>query len=332
MKKRVPFLLLTILIAAFTVIMPIRADIKTGAESAAADPDTKSATESELKSNSTAESEPATESNSNTTATSESNSETETDSEAAGAVRLPVIMYHSTSFKRPGKYNIPPSQLESDLVYLKKSGYTTVTVADLIAFSEGGIFPEKPVMLTFDDGYMNNYLHAFPLLKKHNAKCVLSVIGCLTDLNYRADNSVNMQYAHVTYEQIKEMHDSGLVEIQNHTYSMHDIGKKNGRRGLKRKNRESFEEYEKALSENLTTLESKLKERAGITCSAVAYPYGFYTVPDTNEIVKKLGYRAAFTCREGMNYIKPTGDLLVLKRYNRAYGKSSAAFFKKIAP
>ena len=97
---------------------------------------------------------------------------------------LPIIMYHGLLKEeaRQGKYVLSPAQFESDLKYLKENGYHTVVVQDLIDYVEKGVpLPEKPVMLTFDDGYYNNYYYAFPLLEEYDAKIVISPICRYTD-------------------------------------------------------------------------------------------------------------------------------------------------------
>ena len=74
----------------------------------------------------------------------------------ADGVALPIVMYHGLSEDPAawGDYVISPAQFEADLRYLREQGYTTVTVADLLAYvDEGTALPERPVMLTFDDGY-----------------------------------------------------------------------------------------------------------------------------------------------------------------------------------
>ena len=83
----------------------------------------------------------------------------------AQGVEVPIVMYHSVlkDESRHGQYVISPAELESDLKYLRDHGYTTILIEDLIAYTQGGPLPEKPVLLTFDDGYYNNYLYAFPL-------------------------------------------------------------------------------------------------------------------------------------------------------------------------
>ena len=80
-------------------------------------------------------------------------------------VRVPVIMYHAVmdDASRLGKYVISPEELESDFKWLSENGYTAILSEDLINYTENGAaLPEKPILLTFDDGYYNNYLYAYP--------------------------------------------------------------------------------------------------------------------------------------------------------------------------
>ena len=106
-------------------------------------------------------------------------------------VSLPILMYHSmlpASVLR-GTYIVSPALFEQDLQYLKKEGYTTVVMQDLINYVNGrGSLPTKPIMLTFDDGYYNNYQYAFPLLKKYNMKMVFSPIGSCTEAYSQTDS------------------------------------------------------------------------------------------------------------------------------------------------
>ena len=94
-------------------------------------------------------------------------------SEQEDYVNLPILMYHSIlkTNKSKGKFIVSPDTFEEDLKYIKDKGYTTVVMKDLIDYVyENKELPEKPIMLTFDDGYYNNYLYAFPLLKKYDCK------------------------------------------------------------------------------------------------------------------------------------------------------------------
>ena len=93
---------------------------------------------------------------------------------------VPIVMYHkiSVSQRSLGKHVIAPEELEADLRYLTENGYETVFMADLIAFvHEGRPLPDKPIVLTFDDGYYNNYSKGMPLLEQYDMKMVLSVIS-----------------------------------------------------------------------------------------------------------------------------------------------------------
>jgi len=239
---------------------------------------------------------------------------------------LPIIMYHATHNGKAGKYNLPPKQLEKDFVYILECGYTPIFMKELIDFNEKGKpLPNKPIMITFDDAYTNNYLYAWPLIQKYKFKCVMSVVGKFTDDNYK-NGKLCPTGSHLTYEEIGELHKSGLVEIQSHTYNCHG---KSGRTGLAKKKRESLAEYEKKISEDLMLLQTKLKEKLGITCTAVTYPFGSYS-KETEAVIKKLGFKACFTCSEGINKIKQGGNLFCLKRYNRPGGKSEQVFFGKI--
>ena len=140
--------------------------------------------------------------------------------------RLAVLMYHGVHSdpQKAGDYVITPQALEQDLLFLQGQGCHTVTMREVIAYvRDGAPLPEKPVMLTFDDGYYNNYLNAYPLLQKYGMKAVLSIIVGETD-KYSGLDENKESYSHVTWDMVNEMRESGLVEIQNHTYNLHKTG------------------------------------------------------------------------------------------------------------
>ena len=95
------------------------------------------------------------------------------------SVFVPIVMYHGVldDTSRQGQYIITPTQLEEDLKIIKERGYTTVVMQDLLDYVDNGTpLPDKPIMLTFDDGYYNNYLYADPLLKRYGRKAVISPV------------------------------------------------------------------------------------------------------------------------------------------------------------
>jgi len=119
--------------------------------------------------------------------------------------KVPTLMYHAVSDNMWGiqELFVSPASLEEQLKYLQDNGYTTLWFEDLANIEQY----EKPVILTFDDGYMDNYLEAWPLLEKYNAKATFFVITGSLEVNAKS----------MTYEQVRELSQSGLISIQSHT-------------------------------------------------------------------------------------------------------------------
>lgn len=126
-------------------------------------------------------------------------------------IDVPILMYHAVSDDCWGieELFVSPSEMDKQLAYLKDNGYTTITFEDFPRIDE----IEKPVMLTFDDGYLDNYTELFPLLKKYESKATIFII---TDAIYSEK--------YLNEAQIKEMSDSGLVSIQSHTVTHAELG------------------------------------------------------------------------------------------------------------
>lgn len=122
-------------------------------------------------------------------------------------IDVPILMYHAVSDQCWGipQLFVSPKKLEEQLQYLQEKGYTTVTFEDFGNLAQ----IEKPVMLTFDDGYSDNYSELFPILKKYNAKATIFLIYNMLD---------QLPY-YLTREQVLEMDQSGLVSFQCHTMS-----------------------------------------------------------------------------------------------------------------
>ena len=131
------------------------------------------------------------------------------DKELEQGIQLPIIMYHGIlkDTKRQGKYVISPELLESDMKYLKENGYTPVFMQDVIDYVKNGTpLPEKPIILSFDDGYYNNYAYAFPLAQQYDMKLVIAPIIAKTE-EYSRANEENANYGHITWDNMKEMED-----------------------------------------------------------------------------------------------------------------------------
>ncbi len=246
-------------------------------------------------------------------------------------VAVPIVMYHSLLPEGSSDYIITPTLFEQDLQYLQQNGYTAVTVADLIAYvDEGTPLPDHPVMLTFDDGYYNNYLYAHPLLQSYGMRAVLSPIGSVSA--FYSDNPAEQdrpRYSHVTWAQMREMTASGVWEIQNHSDNLHH-NQKNERKGAAKMRGESDTAYRQMLTADLTAAQERLTTQVGVTPTAFTYPFGAYSTA-SQPILEELGFRASLSCEEKVSRItRSPHSLWRLGRYRRPPGIDSRTFFEMI--
>lgn len=245
-------------------------------------------------------------------------------------IKVPIIMYHSIlkDPSRSNKYTVTPSVLEEDLKYIKDNGYTTVTISDLISYVyDDTPLPEKPIVLTFDDGHYNNYGYLFPLLEKYDMKAVISIVGSYTD-KFTETDEANLNYSYLRWKDIKELMDTGRIEFQNHTYSLHsNTGKRNGTKKIKG---ETDEHYKNVLEEDILKLQQEFEENTNYTPQCFTYPFGGISNASLN-IIKELGFKASLSCEQGINKLtKNPNSLYLLKRYNRPSYISTYNFFQKI--
>lgn len=241
---------------------------------------------------------------------------------------LPIIMYHHVKESGAGKDSITPKEFEADLKYLSDNHYTTITMKELLDFKNNNtLLPEKPIILTFDDGLLSTYMNVLPLLTKYNMKIVISIVGKSTN-DFSKVKDENLEYSHMSWSQLNEMLDSGLVEVQSHTYNLHSY--KRGRVGGSQKKGESFDDYQSILYEDLITLQNDVKNNTGYLPNTLAYPYGAYN-DNTIEIMKKVGLEAGLTCRYGINLVSRDMNLFELRRICRSHGEPVQKLLDKIA-
>ena len=243
------------------------------------------------------------------------------------SVRLPVVMYHHVSPDRSlaGPYVLPTEVLEQDFQYLQSNGYTPVSVRALRAYvTTGAPLPERPVLLTFDDGQRSFLTRVVPLLERYGFPAVVNVVGAFTDL-YTENGDTNDRYACLNADDLQTLAQHPLVEIGCHSYAMHTLG---DRRGMGRKAGESDEAYRAALTADLARFNERTSVLIGGQPRILAYPFGI-----ENELLRDLaaanGFDVTLTCREVVNTVRVGGDLRELGRFNRPYGLTSEQFFAK---
>lgn len=245
--------------------------------------------------------------------------------------QVPIIMYHKISKDSAqwDEYTISPQEFEEDLQYLTQEGYQPVFMADLIDYVNGDvILPNKPIVLTFDDGSFGVYEYALGMLERYDMKIVVPIIGKATDEMSEIQQQDNAPHIlpHLTWTQISALINSGHVEIQNHTYDMHKSN------GLQKKFGESEEEYKSRIGADLMKLQETALERTGIAMTTVAYPFGRRS-GCSDKVLAELGFSASVTSNSGVSTIT-LGDkesLFGLKRIVRPHGVSSEKFFSKLS-
>ncbi len=239
-----------------------------------------------------------------------------------------IIMYHqiSENSKLWGDYVIPASLLKNDFNYLKENGMTPVSFKDILNFCNGkGSLPEKPVVITFDDGHRSFLTKVVPLLEEYKFPAVVSVVGSLVDL-YSQNGDTDDRYAYLNKNDIKALSENPLVEIGHHSYGFHSL---RSRRGMSKVYGESNAQYLGIMKADIEKLNNLLLSDIGKTPFIMAYPYGIRN-DLLSELVKNMGFTVTLGCRECINTISEGDGLYDLGRFNRPYGKSSSAFFKEI--
>ncbi|MDR3597818.1 polysaccharide deacetylase family protein [Clostridium sp.] len=187
---------------------------------------------------------------------------------------VPVICYHSvvTDKSKKGPIAIPKEIFREQLKTIKDEGYTTLTMAQLNGYLyENKPIPEKSVVVTFDDGYSDNYTNAFPILKEFNMKATIFVISSYVNRDL-----------YLTGDEIKEMSDYGM-DIESHTVSHKRL---------------STMTYEDQLKE-LKNSKKAIEELTHRTVISIAYPEGKYN-NNTKKAVVDAGYAMGFTIERGV--------------------------------
>ncbi len=188
-----------------------------------------------------------------------------------GIAGIPVLNYHQVNDKNYSPLTVTVKHFDQQMDYLVNCGYHTITMDDLYNYLENGSeLPDKPVLITFDDGYVDNYREALPILKSHNMKATLFMIG----------DSIG-QKRFVNEAQLKEMEASGFA-IEAHTYTHRNLTKL------------TPEEVREELIASRDVLEKLLGKKVRY----LAYPGGFNN-DQIVTIAQEEGYRLAFTVQAG---------------------------------
>lgn len=188
-----------------------------------------------------------------------------------GAARMPVLMYHHLveEGEECNNMTVTSRRFRQDMEWLIEEGYTFVLPREL---ASGAPLPDKPVMVTFDDGYRSNYQLLFPILKELDVKIALALVVRMVD-EYMAE-----QY--LTWDMCREMSDSGLVEFGSHTYDLHNFDQRAGSfepggvNGIARQRGERRTDYTLRVGGDLQKSIDVLEEELGTPVRYFAFPFG----------------------------------------------------------
>jgi len=213
------------------------------------------------------------------------------DGEARSA-RVPILMYHYVSEPPAGadRYrvdlSVTPQTFAAHLDAMQQAGYTPISLYTLLAhLNQGEPLPEKPVIITFDDGYRDNYEHAFPLLRERGMTATFFVVTDFID---------EQREGYLTWDMVREMYAAGM-SIESH-----------GRNHVSLKNKDRDYLIWQALG-SLETIQYEL----GVRPYFVSYPAGEYD-DLTITIFREAGYWAGVTTAQGATH--HSDDLFRIRR------------------
>lgn len=223
---------------------------------------------------------------------------------------VPVLMYHHVS-PHPGLVTVSPETFRSQMTALSATGYTTPTTDEFLDFLLGRRnLPAKSVLITFDDGYLDNYVHAYPVLRELNLKAtIFTVTGWVGDgparpvagesgtpscpdhrsckaaiAEGRADDVM------LRWSEIEAMETSGAIEIHSHTHTHTRWDKTIPDTSTRRA----------ALEQDLALAQETLQQRLGREDRHLCWPQGYFD-DDYITVAKGLGFEALYTTRKNVN-------------------------------
>lgn len=250
---------------------------------------------------------------------------------------VPILMYHAfTEDPRTVTSEVAyVKDFEEQIAALKEAGYHPVFYQDLVDYvHRGTALPENPIVITMDDGYQSDLDLAAPILEREGFRATIAVIGCSVgkDTYKNTGTPINPHFA---LEDAAPYVESGVLDIQTHSYDMHQVKKLDGedcRFGVLRLEGESEESYAKALTADFLRSKEQLASALDVDCNVYTYPYG---VCDelSESVLRGLGIQVSVTVEPGVNRIvrdRPE-SLYRLKRINVAGGMSAAELLDILA-
>jgi peptidoglycan/xylan/chitin deacetylase (PgdA/CDA1 family) len=237
-------------------------------------------------------------------------------SDTKAVVSVPILLYHRFGPVVTDSMTVTTPVFESHLKYLRDNGYTVIPLRQLVDYflKKGAPPPPRSVVIVADDGHRSVYTDMFPLIRKYHIPVTLFIYPSAIS---------NASYA-MTWEQLRELKKSGLVDFQSHSY-WHPNFKRD-------KKKMTPAEYEKSVQMQLIKSREKIGKELNVKVDMLAWPFGIYD----DELVRKAaesGYIAAFTIER--RNAGPADNIMTLPRYlmiDADRGKAFESLLKGNAP
>jgi len=226
---------------------------------------------------------------------------------AGNPTSVPILTYHNFDPSKPGSMTITPKKFEEQLNWLKANGYTVIPLKELVGYLQGKItsLPAKSVVITDDDGRKSVYTYMLPIVRKYNIPVTLFIYPMVIS---------HAAYA-LTWEQLKMLQNTGLFDIQGHTY-WHPNFKQD-------KKHMSPTAFEKMVHVQLFNSKALLEKKLGTPVTLLAWPFGIYNTYLEQEAAK-AGYRMAFSI--DARPANKSEKIMAMPRYMIIEGQSMKTF------
>lgn len=198
---------------------------------------------------------------------------------------VPILAYHQVS-EENDLYSVPAGDFAQQMEYLSAKGYHAISLGELFAAYEGkGTLPSKPIIITFDDGYEDNFVTALPIMEKYKMKATIFVVPSLVGTP-----------DYLSWQQVSALNERN-IEIGSHTMNHIGLG----------------EVSPQVQKREVVDSKMILEEHIGRKVLFFAYPYGQFT-PLTQKLLQEAGYLGASSGIPGLN--NKNTDAYALKRVN----------------
>ena len=202
-----------------------------------------------------------------------------------------ILMYHMIREAIPGKkfnsLRVSPKAFETQIKYLYENGWHSYTMKEVMDQKER--LPMKSVVITFDDGYQDNLIHALPILKKYGFKATIYLVNDRHDRDWSGYRKAKNEGAGLKDEpklsddEVRELLDSDLIEIGAHT--------------LTHANLQDLDKFES--QKEICTSKEHIEAEFQTVCHSFAYPFGLYG-PKDKKIVADCAYSNAVATKVGI--------------------------------